>query len=63
MNETHPTDWRKSSHSDSGTGAQCVEAGRLPGAVALRDTKNREAGYLTLTPAAFRSLLEQARRA
>ena len=35
--------WRKSSYSANG-GAECVETGSLPGAVLIRDTKNREHG-------------------
>lgn len=39
--------WRKSSYS--GNGANCVEAGSVPGAVLIRDTKNRSGVPLELT--------------
>jgi hypothetical protein len=35
--------WRKSSYSGNG-GADCVETGSVPGAVLVRDTKDRERG-------------------
>lgn len=46
------TAWRKSSYS---TGAQqeCVEVGVAPGAVGVRDTKNREAGHLAVSRTAW----------
>ncbi|GAA2076235.1 DUF397 domain-containing protein [Actinomadura alba] len=53
----NPT-WRKSTCSD-GSGNDCVEAARLPGAVGLRDSKNPDAGHLTITPAAFAELLNR----
>ncbi|MER7011411.1 DUF397 domain-containing protein [Saccharopolyspora sp. NPDC000359] len=40
-----PTGWRKSSFS--GNQGDCVEVGRVGGGAAVRDTKNRAAGYLT----------------
>ena len=33
--------WRKASYSGNG-GADCVETGSVPGAVLIRDTKDRE---------------------
>jgi hypothetical protein len=42
--------WRKSSYSANG-GAQCVEAGHVPGAVLVRDTTQHGAGpVLRVTP-------------
>jgi hypothetical protein len=42
--------WRKSSYSGNG-GADCVEAGIVPGVVLIRDTKNRERGpVLRISP-------------
>jgi hypothetical protein len=42
--------WRKASHSANG-GADCVETGTVPGAVLIRDTKNRERGaVLRISP-------------
>jgi hypothetical protein len=48
--------WRKSSHSGGDEGA-CVELAALPGAVAIRDSKDPGGPALTLAPAAFRALL------
>jgi Domain of unknown function (DUF397) len=46
--------WRKSSYSN-GNGGQCVEAGHLPGAVLVRDTKDNGTGpVLRVTPAGWR---------
>ncbi len=43
--------WRKSSYSDNG-GTACVEAGYVPGAVVIRDTKDSGTGpVLRATPA------------
>jgi hypothetical protein len=44
--------WRKSSHS--GQTGDCVEvAGNLPGAVAVRDSKDRGGPALAVTPDAW----------
>lgn len=48
--------WRKSSHSGGDEGA-CVELAGLPGAVAVRDSKDPHGPSLALSPAAFRTLL------
>ena len=54
MDLTH-AEWRKSRRS-GGNGGACVEvARRLPGVVAVRDSKNPEGPKLTLTPAGWRS--------
>jgi len=48
--------WRKSSYSSNG-GAQCVEAGQVPGTVLVRDTTQHGHGpVLQVTPAAWRRL-------
>ncbi|NYH78521.1 hypothetical protein FHR84_001846 [Actinopolyspora biskrensis] len=39
--------WRKASYSSRET--DCVEIGRIDDGAAVRDTKNRAAGYLTTT--------------
>lgn len=45
--------WRKSSYS-SGNGGNCVEVARnLPGAVAVRDSKDPDGPKLTFGPAAW----------
>ena len=47
--------WRKSSHS--GGAQDCVEvADKVPGAVAVRDSKDPGGPALILSPAAWRSL-------
>ncbi|KAA5829201.1 DUF397 domain-containing protein [Saccharopolyspora hirsuta] len=43
-----PVNWRKSSRSVNGSA--CVEVGRLGSGAAVRDTKDRAAGYFTTTP-------------
>jgi hypothetical protein len=49
--------WRKSS-SSSGNGGQCVEvAANLPGAVALRDSKNPDGPALVVEPEVFAAFL------
>jgi Domain of unknown function (DUF397) len=48
-------DWRKSSHSGD-NGGNCVEVARnLPGAVAVRDSKNPEGPKLVFTPDEWRA--------
>ncbi|TCP45114.1 uncharacterized protein DUF397 [Tamaricihabitans halophyticus] len=43
--------WRKSSYS--GGGNNCVEVASYPASVAIRDTKNRTAGRLTVSLSAW----------
>ncbi|MGJ7908819.1 DUF397 domain-containing protein [Actinopolyspora sp. H202] len=42
-----PDGWRKSSYS--GQQSACLEIGRVNDGAAVRDTKNRSAGYFTTT--------------
>ncbi|GAA4152891.1 DUF397 domain-containing protein [Actinomadura keratinilytica] len=49
-----PTTWRKSSHS--GPEYNCVEAAFLPGAVALRDSRDPDGPKLVLASTAWHSL-------
>ena len=52
MEQLNPR-WRKASYS--GNGANCVEAGSVPGAVLVRDTKDRQHGpVLRFSAAAWR---------
>jgi len=44
--------WRKSSYSGN-TGGECVEVAPLTPHIAVRDSKNPEAGTLTLSPEAY----------
>jgi hypothetical protein len=54
-------EYRKSSYS-SANGGNCVEVARnLPGLVAIRDSKNPDAGALALAPAAFAALTARIR--
>jgi len=55
--------WRKSSYSGSTQHTEnCVEAAALPGGgVAIRDSKNPSAPYLTVTPGEWREFLDQVR--
>jgi hypothetical protein len=49
--------WRKSSYSGNG-GAECIEAGHVPGAVLVRDTTQHGTGpVLRVTPADWTRLL------
>jgi hypothetical protein len=48
--------WRKSSYS-SGNGGACVEVASLPGAVALRDSKNPDGPALVVEPGAFAAFI------
>lgn len=52
MKGTSAVTWRKSSFS-GGNGGQCVEAGSLPGAVLVRDTRDREGGTLAFSAGAW----------
>lgn len=45
-------DWRKSTYS-SDTGGDCLEVAHLTPHIALRDSKNPEAGVFTVSPDAF----------
>ncbi|RCW45881.1 uncharacterized protein DUF397 [Halopolyspora algeriensis] len=54
-NRDVPENWRKSSRSS--TGNACVEVGRLAGGAAVRDTKDRTAGYFTTTGRQWRTFV------
>ncbi|WP_338604567.1 DUF397 domain-containing protein [Saccharopolyspora sp. SCSIO 74807] len=45
-----PSRWRKSSYTHQQTA--CVEVGRLGSGAAVRDSKNRPAGYVEVPPQA-----------
>ena len=47
--------WRTSSYSANA--GNCVEVARLPGAVAVRDSKDPEGGALTFTPDTWRGFI------
>lgn len=48
--------WRKASRSGE-NGGNCVELARLPGMVAVRDSKDPDGPVLLVTPAALRAAL------
>lgn len=48
--------WRKSSRSGA-NGGNCVEVARIPGALAVRDSKNPEGGRLVFGARAFDAFL------
>ncbi|WP_078856422.1 DUF397 domain-containing protein [Streptomyces sp. NBRC 109706] len=50
--------WRKSSYSN-GTG-DCVEMAATAGVVAVRDTKNHEAGITRFSESTWRAFLQSA---
>lgn len=52
-------DWTKSSHSPNG--GDCVECRRTEPGVDLRDSKNPDAGYFSLSPSEFLALTHAAR--
>lgn len=57
MNEA--LNFRKSSYS--GGGNNCVEVADIPGASAVRDTQNRDAGHLLFPGSEWTALLSMAR--
>ncbi|WUH98555.1 DUF397 domain-containing protein [Spirillospora sp. NBC_00431] len=56
--------WRKSTHSGGANDEHCVELGRLaPGAgIGVRDSKDPDAGHLTLTTAQLAALVGQIKK-
>jgi hypothetical protein len=53
--------WRKSSYSSYSN--QCVEVAQVGGIIAVRDSKNPEAGYLAFTTAEWDAFLNEVKRA
>jgi hypothetical protein len=52
--------WRRSSYSNADNG-DCVEVAFPPGAMALRDSKDRDGGHLDLPAPAWHGLLAALR--
>ncbi|MFB7931653.1 DUF397 domain-containing protein [Streptomyces sp. NPDC056039] len=52
--------WRKSSYSGT-SGGECVEVAALTPGLAVRDSKNPEAGILTLSPEAYSAFVTYVR--
>ena len=56
MEQVNPR-WRKASYSGNG-GADCVETGSVPGAVLIRDTKDRKRGpVLRVSPEVWNTFM------
>ena len=53
--------WHKSSYS-SGGGNNCVEVAVIPGAVAIRDSKDSDGPVHVVSPEAFRDLVTRIKR-
>jgi hypothetical protein len=53
--KTRPTGWRKSSWP--GQESACVEVGSVGSGAAVRDSKDRDAGYFTTTSRQWRSFV------
>lgn len=51
------TTWRKSSHSGTQSGSECVEVGRLPQTIAFRDSKNPDGPKIIMGRDDFAALL------
>lgn len=56
------TTWRKSSHSGTQAGSDCVEVGRFPQTVAFRDSKDPDGPKLAITRDTFRTLITDLKR-
>jgi hypothetical protein len=54
--DTLESRWRKSSYS-GGNGGGCVEVGRKPTVVLVRDTTDRDGLVLAVTPSAWRAFV------
>ncbi|WP_233574258.1 DUF397 domain-containing protein [Amycolatopsis panacis] len=52
--------WRKSSYSSGGE-ANCVEVAMQDEVVAVRDSKDPQGGYFTLSPEGWQALLSKVR--
>ncbi|MFC0041331.1 DUF397 domain-containing protein [Actinomadura rayongensis] len=55
--------WRKSSRSEGSRNGACVELAGLSGFVGVRDSKDPDAGHLTLAPETFAALLARVKNA
>lgn len=51
------TTWRKSSHSGTQSGSECVEVGRFPQAIGIRDSKDPEGPRLVVGRDEFAALV------
>jgi hypothetical protein len=55
------TQWRKSSHSSGDSGTDCVELAALEEGVGVRDSKDPDAGHVTVDRSSFAALLARAK--
>ncbi|WP_242906603.1 DUF397 domain-containing protein [Actinomadura terrae] len=56
------TKWRKSTHSGTQGGSDCVEVGRFPQTVAFRDSKDPGGPKLVLSQDAFAALVSELKQ-
>jgi hypothetical protein len=56
------TTWRKSSHSGTQGGSECVEVGRFPDSIAVRDSKDPEGPKLVIDRGEFAALMAALKR-
>lgn len=54
------TSWRKASRSTASN--NCVEVAAVEGVAAIRDSKNRGGGHLTVGPGAWEAFLSDVKR-
>jgi Domain of unknown function (DUF397) len=62
MEMTKAPTWRTSSYSGSG-GGNCVEAGAVPGAILVRDTKDRSGPVLAFGQQAWQAFAADVKAA
>lgn len=55
------TAWRKSSYSH-GAESACIEVGVAPGRVGVRDTKDRDRGYLEVSRTTWKAFVQRVAR-
>lgn len=56
LRENGVTGWHKSSYSGN-NGGDCVEVGDGDGFTAVRDTKNRQGGFISVSPDSWRAFI------
>jgi hypothetical protein len=59
MTTTDRLDWRKATYSNSSS--NCVEAAHVPGAVAVRDSKDPSGPRLAIRPTDWRAFMRRLR--
>lgn len=56
------TRWRKSSHSGTQSGSECVEVGRFPDSIAVRDSRDPSGPKLVMGRDEFAALVAALKR-